>query len=166
MTRHIQAHCKDPIGENSGWEFEDGAPGPPPISDRWYGILIMTPPVHDYGSLPLGPNTSERSQPIPWDSHETSSLPSISPPSDFRVHLSFCLVPKTVWVSQDTTLTEKLKAGLYWDMRGEKCGSDGEIWAQARVQRITGIEILGLVDEDQDAVNSCHACKYSSPTCI
>ncbi|KAI8675580.1 hypothetical protein NCS57_00459600 [Fusarium keratoplasticum] len=145
------------LGESVGGESEDGAQGPSPISDRWYGILVMTPPVHDYGSLPLAAHTSERSQPIPWDSHETSSLPSIFPPSDFRVHLSFCLVPKTVWESQDTTVAEKLKAGLYWDMRGENCGSDGEIWAQARVQRITGIEILGLVDEDQDDVNSCHA---------
>ncbi|EEU37262.1 uncharacterized protein NECHADRAFT_78360 [Fusarium vanettenii 77-13-4] len=147
----------DPIGENSGRESEDGAPGPAPISDRWFGLLVMTPPVHDYGSLPLDPKTSERSQPIPWDSHETSSIPSISPPSDFRVHLSFCLVPKTIWESPETTLAEKLKAGLYWDMRGEDCGSDGEIWAQARVQRITGIEILGLVDEEQDTVNACHA---------
>ncbi|UPK90794.1 hypothetical protein LCI18_001729 [Fusarium solani-melongenae] len=143
--------------EDSGGESEDGAQGPSPASDRWYGILVMTPPVHDYGSLPLGAHASERSQPIPWDSRETSSLPSISPPSDFRVHLSFCLVPKTVWESQDTTVAEKLKAGLYWDMKGENCGSDGEIWAQACIQRITGIEILGLVDEDHVAVSCCYA---------
>ncbi|RSL92039.1 hypothetical protein CEP52_014059 [Fusarium oligoseptatum] len=83
-------------------------------------------------------------------------MPSVSPPSDFRVHLSFCLVPKAVWESQDTTLAGKLMAGLYWDMRGEDFGDDGEIWARERVQRITGIEILGLVDEEQDP-NSCHA---------
>ncbi|RSL45926.1 hypothetical protein CEP53_010548 [Fusarium sp. AF-6] len=147
---------QDPVGENSSERSEDGTPGPAPVSDRWYGILVMTPPVHDYGSLPLDTNAKEPSDPIQWDSHETSSVPSISPPSDFRVHLSFCLVPKVVWESQDTTLVEKFKAGLYWDMRGENCGTDGELWSEARVQRITGIEILGLVDEEQDTVNSCH----------
>ncbi|KAI8722688.1 hypothetical protein NCS52_00413200 [Fusarium sp. LHS14.1] len=146
----------DPIGENSGEKSEDGAPGPAPISDRWCGLLVMTPPVHDYGSLPVGPNTSERSQPIPWDSYETSSIPSVSPPSDFRVHLSFCLVPKTVWESQDTTLLEKLKQAFYWDMTGKNRGDDCEVWAQARIERITSIEILGLINR-QGAVNSCHA---------
>lgn len=126
----------------------------------------MTPPVHDYGSLALDPNNSERSQPIPWDSHETLSIPCISPPSDFRVHLSFCLVPKAVWESQVTTLLEKLKAGFYWDMTGENRGDDCELWTQARVQRIKGIEVLGLIHKEQETVNSCHACEYYSPRCI
>ncbi|RSL49689.1 hypothetical protein CEP54_012288 [Fusarium duplospermum] len=148
---------QDPVGENSPGRSEDGTPGPAPVSDKWYEILVMTPPVHDYGSLPLDPDARPPSDPIPWDSRETSSVPSIFPPTDFRVHLSFCLVPKAVWESQDTTLTEKFKAGLYWDMTGENRGDNGEVWTQKRVQRIAGIETLGLVDEEQDAVISCHA---------
>lgn len=133
-----------------------------PISGRWYGIVVMTPPVHDYGSLSPDPNTNDRPQPIPWDSHETSSVPPISPTSDFRVHLSFCLVPKTVWESRDTSLAEKLNAGVYWDVRGEYYGSQGEIWSPECVQTVTGIEILGLVDEDQGHGRPYYGCEYNS----
>ncbi|RSL92052.1 hypothetical protein CEP52_014060 [Fusarium oligoseptatum] len=50
---------QDPVGEDSSERSEDGTPGPVPVSDRWYGILIMTPPVHDYGFLPTGLNARE-----------------------------------------------------------------------------------------------------------
>ncbi|RMJ07396.1 hypothetical protein CDV36_013010 [Fusarium kuroshium] len=148
---------QDPVGEDSSEGSEDVTPGPAPISNEWYGILVMTPPVYRYGSLLLAPNAREQRDPIQWDSHRTSYVPSISPRSDFRAHLSFCLVPKAVWESQDTTLAGKLMAGLYWNMRGDNCVADGEVWTQARVQRITGIKVLGLVDEEPNTVNSCHA---------
>ncbi|KAM5343282.1 hypothetical protein ACJ41O_014248 [Fusarium nematophilum] len=136
---------------------EHGMPHPAP--DGWYGVLIMTPPVHDYGSFGLGlngPNTGEPSQPILWNGHEVSSIPSIYPPSSFRVHLSFGLVPKEIWESHRKTLVEKFMAGLYWDISGPKYGDDGESWAQARIERITGIEVLGSIEAEHNAVDSCH----------
>jgi hypothetical protein len=81
---------------------------------------------------------------------------------NFRIHLAFCLIEKTVWESQSLTLSQKMMTGSYWDIRGQNIRNKCATWSEFGVREIIGIECLGLADAGDDPVNKCWDCKSSS----
>ena len=121
------------------------------------------PPVHDYGALT--PKTSEQASPglvMPWMSHDTSTIPSISSLENFRIYVALCLVEKSLWESQDTTLLEKLQGGHYWDICGEEHSNAGIFLTRRAVRKIPAVEVLSIAGGDGDVVENCHNCKHLS----
>lgn len=123
-----------------------------------HALLIKTPPVHDYGIITSAP--SDQAPPtsaIDWESHDTSSIPSIINPSDFRAHISFCLVDKGVWESRTITLLDKLAHGLYWNIHSQNDWNAGASWSSKTIRTISAVEVLGVVEEANDvAIANCH----------
>ncbi|KAK5652318.1 hypothetical protein OQA88_10668 [Cercophora sp. LCS_1] len=131
-----------------------------------YGILVRTPPVHGYGSF--GPTTTPwddmemdtwhtpESSPLPWKSTSTAYLPPLAESLVADTHLSFCVVDKNIWDSSSTSLSEKLAAGRYWDIRGQNEWQQGEKWPDHEVRKILGVEVLGVVGaKGKDALDVC-----------
>jgi len=136
--------------------LNQGRPRPDPKPTQWYGILIRTRPVHGYGSMtPDSWDNKQSPQPIPWQSYDTSSIPSMLLSLVADAHLSFCLVERADWDSQRVRLSEKLARGRYWDICGQDSWHIGESWTEDQVMAILGIEVLGLVDAGQNAISVC-----------
>jgi hypothetical protein len=138
----------------------DGKPREHDDLVRWYGILVRTPPVHDYG--PFQPVRLPNPAPMPWQSCETLGIPSIVQTMMFRSHVSFCLVEQTVWDCQNTNLLEKLMTARYWHITGKIEGDKAECWERSQVMTVTGIELLGIV-EAEDVIKDCDECNITLP---
>ncbi|OTA58444.1 hypothetical protein K449DRAFT_334693 [Hypoxylon sp. EC38] len=126
-----------------------------------YALLIKTPPVHNYGIITSN-SPSDQAPPtsaIDWESYDTSSIPYIVTPSDFRAHISFCLVGKDVWESRSITLSDKLAHGLYWDIHSKGSWDAGVLWSHKNIRTISAVEVLGVVEEADDVViANCNRC--------
>lgn len=147
--------------------FEKGI-ARPPLADsqtnheptKWYGILVRTTPVHNYGSVVWGVrNSKQLPQPIPWQSYDTSAIEPMSSSLVADTHLSLCLIDEVTWESQNTILAKKLARGLYWDIRGQDSWYRGARWTEEQVLAILGIEVLGILGVKHDFIDTCHQCE-------
>jgi hypothetical protein len=105
---------------------------------------------------------------LPWKSTSTSCLPSMSESLVADTHFSFCIVDKNVWNSTSTTLSTKLASGRYWDIRGQDEWQGGEKWSEKEVQKILGVEVLGLVQGNDGSVafDTCKKCEFPLQTML
>ncbi|KAF7548147.1 hypothetical protein G7Z17_g7243 [Cylindrodendrum hubeiense] len=74
----------------------------------------------------------------------------------FRRHFALCLVPTGVWESKTKTLAEKFDGQLFWDYYGDIPGSSrAAAWPRSRISTLNGIQELGIIRSDGDAVSAC-----------
>ncbi|GJP93190.1 hypothetical protein AnigIFM63604_009574 [Aspergillus niger] len=83
---------------------------------------------------------------------QTESLP---PPPSFMRHFAVFLVPQAIWVDETMNLLQKFEHGSYFELVGpdmtDKEGG-GVCWREEKVRSIDGIEEVGLVTYDNEAI--------------
>ncbi|GKZ58613.1 hypothetical protein AnigIFM49718_004440 [Aspergillus niger] len=83
---------------------------------------------------------------------QTESLP---PPPSFMRHFAVCLVPQAIWVDETMNLLQKFEHGSFFELVGpdmtDKEGG-GVCWEEEKVRSIDGIEEVGLVTYDNEAI--------------
>lgn len=89
---------------------------------------------------------------------QTESLP---PPPSFMRHFAVFLVPQAIWVDETMNLLQKFEHGSYFELVGpdmtDKEGG-GVCWREEKVRSIDGIEEVGLVTYDNEAIiESCES---------
>ncbi|GKZ83010.1 hypothetical protein AnigIFM56816_007836 [Aspergillus niger] len=89
---------------------------------------------------------------------QTESLP---PPPSFMRHFAVCLVPQAIWVDETMNLLQKFEHGSFFELVGpdmtDKEGG-GVCWEEEKLRSIDGIEEVGLVTYDNEAIiESCES---------
>lgn len=123
-----------------------------PKPDRWVAVLVTTPILEERNPFQIDTDLdSEILELISWDSSELSPNLAIILSSTFKVQLTLCLIPRSIWYSRKTLL-EKFTTGLYWSHQPGHSHCQGQQWDEDRIKAISRVQYIGTVNEHKDIV--------------
>jgi hypothetical protein len=138
--------------------FSKGAPGsdaktPKQLKpDRWVAVLVTTPILEERNPFQIDTDiNTEILELISWESTELSPNLAIILSSTFKVQLTLCLIPKSIWFSRKTLL-EKFMTGLYWSHQPGQSHCQGQQWDEDRIRAISRVQYIGQVEDHKDFV--------------
>ncbi|GKU06848.1 hypothetical protein FLAG1_08028 [Fusarium langsethiae] len=136
--------------------FSKGSPGSDaktpkqPKPDRWVAVLVTTPILEERNPFQIDTDVNtEILELISWESTELSPNLAIILSSTFKVQLTLCLIPKSIWFSRKTLL-EKFMTGLYWSHQPGQSHCQGQQWDEDKIRAISRIQYIGQVEDHKD----------------
>ncbi|KAM0234729.1 hypothetical protein ACHAPO_006093 [Fusarium lateritium] len=119
---------------------------------EWVAVLVTTPVHEERNPFQIDADIdSEILELISWESSELSPNLAIILSSTFKVQLTLCLIPKSIWFSRKTLL-EKFTTGLFWSHQPGQPHCQGQQWDEDKIRTISRVQYIGKVDEHKDIV--------------
>lgn len=95
---------------------------------------------------------------MPWDSHDVSLIPDLTPKLAFH-GLWFCLISRTIWESRDLTACQRLETARIWGRNPNGSWCHDQTLSESRLKRVTGIKDLGVIEGTDDSPSKAQHCE-------